>query len=243
MKLKEIRVRVDNLKAYEARRIQTMCRAISMIFLSELKNYVIKDTHILNVYFRADSAHQENHDIINLGEKMNGNIGIVTALFDSVYFFSLDNNGKRQFLLERIKFALLKFAKHFGLAIDPIEEAFEKLTESALMVKNSEILKTKDKLHAAEVMVKVNYGKNEYWLKVWEKQNKSNYYYFVCEKDVFYGVEHPELSIIDLLKIPQSLQAKGWMNNENFVMLWGKEQYIFNIKKNDISKLMTDEDK
>jgi hypothetical protein len=239
MILREIRIYADFVDATEKNRIRLMGEAISSMLLRGMGKYAIKDTNVLLIHFRADTKFKPADEFYNIGCKINGNIGSAFVFFDKKYFFDHNDDGKRKYILDRIKYAMMQYAQRFDLEKETIEKAYDYVENSNYLVKNSEVFKTKDKKYQVQLFIKVNYQSKEYWLQVTDIVNNKVELFIVCQKENFFGVEHPELTIYDLLEITQTMKILGWVDQNNFQMCWGNEEFLFNLTEKKIINSLT----
>jgi len=232
--INEIRVDIDHIDSYSKNRIRSMGRAICMNLLMGIGQFEIPNTETLLVNFRADVNFCGEKELFNIGCDLNGHIGSVFVSFDKDYFQKCNDDLKKQYILERIEYAILKYAEKFDLEIEPILKGIELTKQSKFLVKNSNELRSKNGKNKAQLFVSVNYLDKEYWLKVTHIKENCDVLLFVSRKENFFGVEHPELTISELLEITQTMTIEGWIDNNHFQMSWGRETFLYDLEQNKI---------
>lgn len=228
-KLEEIRTDFTSRDLKIENRLNTMSHSIGVIY-NNYGDIYYGGNNIILIYFKD----------INKGIGLKHNIsppviGVDTTkcYFDLEFFFTLNDLEQKRYLLELIHKALLSFFNHFGFDTTKLEEAYNRTKKSNFYYKDKKVL-SKDKSVALFLEYTYNYNVKVYRVVIEELMTHSFTYINLCQKEYFFGNEHPEISFEDLMKTPMFLDEKGWISDDEYCYTWGAERYIISIFKKQL---------
>jgi hypothetical protein len=224
-----VRVKYDYLK----NRMSGISHYVGECFVESLEKYEIKNTSLLNFII---GNYPDKIEGYSLGDYVNY-CGVISRFFDWTAFLKLDDSSKRLAILDLIYESMIIYANKFNLDTISLEKAYqetkEKLKDFIIVKKHLYQKRNQYKLYKT---YKYNFETVEYGIIFEDLRTKQKDRIQVCEKQHFYGIEKPWLTIHDLIKMPQHLKYNGFNKEiDTYEMSYGNERYIFDIKTKKLS--------
>jgi len=223
-KLNEIRTDFAFLDLKIRNRLDIMSQFVGAIY-NNYNNIYYGGNNIILIYFTDVNRGIEIKHYISPPA-----IGVDTTkcYFDLKYFFSLSNLEQKRYFLELIHKTLLAFFNHFGFDTTKLEVAYNRTKESDFYYKGKTVL-SKDKSISLFLEYTYNYNVKVYRVTLEELKTHRITIIELCQKEYFFGIEYPDVSINDLMKKPMILKDKGWISDDEYCYTWGEERYIVSI--------------
>lgn len=228
--LKEIRPAFDSYELKVSNRLSHVTSSVCSIFNKD-KNIYYGGNNIILISFGDKSNFKKRQH--NISPPAIG-VDSTTSPFDLQFFFKLNDIEQKKYILELIYNALYNFFIHFGFDTKKLEDAYLITQKSDFYLKHKKIYsKNKKKTLLLECMC--NYNSDIYRVVIEDLVKNEKSAVKLCEKELFIGNEHPELSINDLLKIPKYFKHGGWISDDKYCYKWGDDQYIISVSEKQLT--------
>lgn len=208
------------------------------IYLSKTRHqFLIEDTEIIEVFVvNIDNPKASVDEYYRLGEDSTNNIGAARFLISGKELVSLSDEEKRRFLLKCLHDTLSKYVFHFqGESLIP-NQAFQAIADSDPFVKHTEPAVSPDKLFECWVERRVGYEESEYRFALLITQSREVEYYYIGNKKHLDSQKLKDIPISELIAIPRFFDQEQWLNNTEFKVSWGSDQYILNVDTKQVTK-------
>lgn len=227
--LKEIRPAFNQYELKVSNRLSHVTSSVCSIF-NKGKNICSGGNNVILISFVDKSNFKKRQHNISPPA-----IGVDSTLcpFDLQYFFSLNNLGQKNYLLDLIYKTLYSFFKHFGFDTKKLDYAYLATQKSDFYL-NLKKVYSKDKKKSLLLECMYNYNSDLYRVVIEDLIKNEKSVVKLCEKELFIGNEHPELSINDILKIPKYMKYGGWISEDEYCYKWGDEQYIVSVSEKNL---------
>jgi hypothetical protein len=147
-------------------------------------------------------------------------------------FEELEDNKKIVFVSELIVEYLCRLFDLQKLDKQRIYDAAAKIKANDYYIKIEEF-KNRNRKTICWYEVLNGYGENKYRL-CYQNNGDEVKRISICTKKHYDPILWKKLNVHDMLTIPQVFTNKRWRNTNEFVMVWGKEEYVFYLDKEKI---------
>lgn len=196
--------------------------------------YGIKNTSILHFTLHND-VQRSSKSHYSLGASVIS-VGVITTYFDHDEFLANDDRGKLEVVRLFIVSHLVALAEKFQLSATPFQQAYEKQKGTDLIYFDEKGTLNSGRRFRAHKKVTTKFESRIYYIVIDDIRQKTSEEIFICEKDHFFGIEHPELTIHQLLEIDQFLKYDGWIDPTTYRMKYNDEVYLFNADTRQLEK-------
>lgn len=208
---------------------------LGFLFLKHIGNYSMDNE--INVLVIQTSLIRTLKEILEvmLNDVNTYNLYFIYARISESYYSSLSDYEKIEFTCKCIYKGLLKWAMKFNLPVEPIHVANQKIIKDEYFSEKAKKYTSKNRRYICSIEIRYEYDSTSYRLKFVDNNLKQIERYFICNKKYFKDDELIKNDYMKWLNTPRTLKVAGWANNE-FVMMWGDETYIFKIGGKEIIK-------
>lgn len=214
-------------------RMNGMASFIGSIVMDKIgKKYEIENTGIINI----NLSNRDLTETFLLGNShtFSGSLG---RFFDWEEFIRCNDKDKRELLLQFTMESLLIYAKKFQLNTESIIAARKSLMDSDLYYTDSKHVYLKRNKYKLFKTKRYNFKTTEWGILYLDLNTGEKKVINICEKEHFFGVEHPWLGLSEIMKVPMFLKYDGVNKEKNiFEMSYGSEKYSIDLqtlKKNN----------
>lgn len=231
MKIKDVRFQCSFFQDEVDRPLGHMLSDIGHHFLSKIKyQFEVENTDVLRFSCRNSDENNIIEKYYSLADGDIDHIGIATFNISEKYFLSLNDDGKRFYLLEVYYKSIKDYAIHFNEETISLDEAYQKVLNDGFYTNETGFSQTRNKLYKCWVERLLNYSNADYRLVFQDNTTNAIEYYYLTNKESV--IIEPNSGVKILLTTPQSFHVEGWNKNE-FRIRWGEygnELYIFDMK-------------
>ena len=208
---------------------------LGVSFLKYMGNYsMANDVNVLGIQFNFKELISDSADI-SFNNNSTYNLYYMHIGISKRYFESLNSYEKIKFTCKCIYKGLLHWAMRFNLPVEPIHVANQKIIKDEYFSEKAKKYTSKNRRYICSIEIRYEYDSTSYRLKFVDNKLKQIERYFICNKKYFKDDELMKNDYMKWLNTPRTLKVTGWVNNE-FVMMWGDETYIFKIGGKEIIK-------
>lgn len=228
--VKEFRLNVEG--GFKSPYVISGLRSISKIcyeyarYIREKEPLKLPSTNILRFDFAGHEWENWNNGPTSYG------IWALRFYINEIEFEKFEDEKKIIFISDLIAENLIRLFDIQGLERQLIFDAQEKIKANNYYIKGDDF---RNRNRRTICWLEYLSGYHEIKIRFcYKNKNEEVRKINVCAKEYYDPILWNKLDVFEQLEIPTYLKIEGWRNTNEFVMTWGKEEYIFYLDKEKI---------